>query len=135
MVGGLRMKYGIEIIRTNDLTEDKILSLIKLKNEHWKYPQEEHMRWFKENINENDFHVFLKKNDMLIGYLDIVDTSFEINDKVVGIKGIGNVCVKKGHEGLGAGSFLLSAVRFFLKERNEIGAVLCKDELVDFYTS
>ncbi len=127
--------YGVGIIKTKELKKRDIERINVLKNEYWKHSNDEHNKWFCENIGEEDEHILLIAEDELVGYLDIVNVEMIIDNKKYVAKGIGNVCVSRRLQGTGLGSMLMSTVNMYLKQNNALGVLLCRDRLVKFYAS
>jgi len=128
------MKYSIEIISNNVISSILLDQIITLKMQHWRYSREEHLKWMKSNLMENDFHLLLfdgAKN--LIAYLNLVNISVSIGSNSIEYLGLGNVCVDEKINSRGFGLLLMNSATFFLKQFNRQGILLCKSELNEFY--
>ncbi len=84
-------KITIETVETAKLSENIIVRINSLKNQHWRHSEEEHMRWFKKNIKDTDAHLLIWEESDLIAYLNIVDVDIIINQEAYKVYGIGNV--------------------------------------------
>jgi hypothetical protein len=50
-------------ISHRNLTKLELEQVVLLKKQHWDYPVEEHKRWMKRNIYENDTHLIVNQLD------------------------------------------------------------------------
>lgn len=128
------MKIGIEIKKHSELTNEETYLLVGIKNQHWHYKNEEHLRWLKENIMPDDYHLFVWGGNTLLAYLNIVHVDVIIDQKTYGMLGIGNVCVEQEKKGFGKGAVVMAAANAFVKEMNSCGILLCRETLVSFYS-
>ena len=69
---------------TLKLKKKDILDIAKLKNSHWNFGISSQLSWFKNNNNvfKNDFHLFLKKNEKIVGYVQLGKRKYILNSKV-----------------------------------------------------
>ena len=67
--------------------------------------------------------------------LNVANVEVEFDNSKHSMLGIGNVCVDKRFTKLGYGSVLMSCVNMFIKSMNSCGILLCKEKLLDFYSS
>lgn len=123
----------ITIRETKELSEQQIIEINNLKQQHWKYSEAEHMRWFRENIRQDDKHVLLREDGELAAYLNLVNVKVLVGDKSFSMLGIGNVCVSADREGLGVGAVLMAATNSYLKRKELCGILFCRDKVLDFY--
>lgn len=123
------MEY--KFIKHPELSIRELEKIIDLKKIHWKYSTEEHNDWIKKNINDNDIHVLMFENEILVGYMNLVQTEAILNNEKINFSGIGNVCSKE--KGKGYGKHLLVGVNNYLSVQKQKGLLLCKDDLVVFY--
>jgi predicted N-acetyltransferase YhbS len=126
-------KLEIEIRETKDLSEQQIVEINGLKQQHWKYSEAEHMRWFRENIKQDDKHVLLREGGELAAYLNLVNVDVKISGKTIKMLGIGNVCVSVTKEGSGMGAVLMAVTNSYLKRKKLCGILFCRDKVVGFY--
>ena len=47
------MNYKLKIISKQNITEDEIINLCKLKTENWNYNISEQIEWWNKNSEEN----------------------------------------------------------------------------------
>ncbi len=59
---------------TLKLKKKDILEIAKLKNSHWNFGISSQLSWFKNknNVSNNDFHLFLKKMERLLVMFSLV---------------------------------------------------------------
>lgn len=122
----------IELLKTEELVDNTIESINRLKNQHWKHTEEEHMKWFKENLKFDDEHLLIWGYSLL-AYLNFVHVDVEIDKQSYRMLGIGNVCVSKDAEHAGIGAILMAAANAFLKETGLCGLLLCHENTLKFY--
>lgn len=115
----------------SQISNKELKDIIDLKNIHWQYSFNQHLHWIEKNIFDDDIHVLMSENQILLGYLNLVKIKTIINGRNFDFYGIGNVCSKKN--GLGYGRELLIATREYLLKNNYKGILFCKDELINFY--
>ena len=129
MVNNIEINYIRHIdLKIKDKNEINIL-----KSQHWNYSLEEHDLWMNSNIKDSDYHILIKSNQMIIGYMNVVNRILMIDNKNIEALGIGNVCVDKNYIGKKIGLLLMDACNIFLKYNSKIGILLCKDNLIKFY--
>ncbi len=128
------IELNVVMKRTTELTDQELNSLIALKQQHWGYTDEEQRRWFSENIMTDDYHLQIYRGGVLLAYLNIVHVDITINNQdLVGLLGIGNVCVNNNYGRVGMGSILMSVANSFIKKERSCGLLLCHGELTEFY--
>lgn len=116
----------------SQLTEQDLERIISLKKKNWNYSTEEHKDWIYNNINKDDIHVLMLENEVLVGYLNLIQTEVFLNNEIQRFLGVGNVC--SFEKGLGYGRELLIGIQNYFFENNYKGILFCKDKLVGFYT-
>lgn len=134
-VGGfkiLMMDIKTKLIRHYDTSKDLLEAIGTIKSMRWKYPLEKQLDWIKNNLNINDYHLLIYLDEQLIGYTNLVDIEVIINTNPVKFRGIGNVCTLES--GKGYGDLLMKEINKSIKEKNWNGVLLCKDNLVAYYT-
>lgn len=122
----------LRLILHCQLTEQDLEKIVSLKKKHWNYSTEEHQNWINNNINKDDIHVLMIENEVLVGYLNLIQTEVILNNEIHFFLGIGNVCSLE--KGLGYGRELLIGMQKYLFENNFKGVLFCKDKLVGFYS-
>jgi len=63
-----KKNFLVKSILSSNLSEDLLIEISKLKNEHWKYTLKNQLNWFKNNIKRKDIHNCLFLDDNLVGY-------------------------------------------------------------------
>ena len=56
-------KYTVIIKKTNELIDEELKTLIKLKQQYWPYDELEQIKWFNNNIKLNDHHIMIYKSN------------------------------------------------------------------------
>ena len=120
-----------EFRHQSQLTEHEIEKIVSLKKLHWNYSAEEHKNWINNNLLKDDIHVLMLENEVIVGYLNLIQTAVILNNETRNFLGIGNVCSKE--KGKGYGKKLLMEVNNYLVINKKKGILLCKDELTVFY--
>ncbi|WP_231458833.1 hypothetical protein [Pedobacter sp. Leaf132] len=114
-----------------DISEIQLEEICKLKAIRWNYPLEEHKSWMQKNIEANDYHLLVSKDQQLVAYSNLINTFASINGELTVFKGIGNVCTRES--GQGYGNILMDSINISLFEHNWKGILLCKDHLIAYY--
>ena len=63
-----KKNFLVKSILSSNLSEDLLIEISKLKNEHWKYTLKIQLNRFKKNIKRKDIHNCLFLDDTLVGY-------------------------------------------------------------------
>lgn len=125
--------YEVVIKKHKEVTEDEVDSLIRLKQQYWKYDWKSQLCWLKENLLPEDIHIFVRSKGRLFAYLNLVNIQTEIDSKVYTMIGIGNVCVRRENKHTGMGLILMAQANALIRELKLDGVLLCKRELTTFY--
>lgn len=134
MVGGAcsNIKYKmVKIILHKNLSESELTEIINIKSISWPYSYIENKNWIEKNLNDEDLHFLVYKNDELLSYLNLVKVSVKNNEEKIQVLGVGNVCTK--YKGRGDGKVLMEELKVYLKKSGERGLLFCKSQLEDFY--
>lgn len=129
------MKYEIIIKKTSELTAKNIIDVFDVKDQRWAYGISSQKKWFKKNINHDDYHILIYFEKKLLAYANLVIMKALINNMPIESFGIGNVCTCASFSNKGFGRLLMTAINTFLKQQEKTGLLLCKNELVTFYQS
>ena len=95
----------------------------------------EQKEWFDTNIKPDDYHLLIWSNETLIAYLNAVKVEIRTETSLYRALGIGNVCVSKTEAHRGIGSIMMACINSYIASLNIFGVLLCKKELVPFYTN
>lgn len=79
---------------TQQLSEQEIILICKLKKKYWKYSLKSHIDWFKKNILKNDFHFFLQI-DTIKMYCCLRDRKFLLNKRKFSFYYLDTLCSVK----------------------------------------
>jgi len=124
--------YKLLLIPHKKISQKKLNEIIEIKTISWPYSPSEQLAWINSNIKENDIHVLLEQNDILVGYLNLIEINLIINGILEFGCGIGNVCSKE--KGKGWGKELMERTNNFLSKNRKTGLLFCKKNLVRFYS-
>lgn len=123
--------YNLKLIPHKEITSEQLDGIIKIKSKTWPYNFEKQLEWINFNLKKTDIHVLLSLNEKDIAYLNLIKIKFKIDGNLKDGFGIGNVCVLE--KGKGWGKKIMTQINLFLKQRNKIGLLFCKNSLVNFY--
>ncbi|MDR1582690.1 MAG: hypothetical protein LBS55_05440 [Prevotellaceae bacterium] len=136
---------NIQFIEHKDITNSILEDICKLKQQHWDYCLEEHKRWVKRNIYEDDIHLVVNQlntrggRNNIIGYMNLIRANVVSNvddaKKMETMWGVGNVCVSQKYLKQEYGFLLMKLAEFYIKQRKKNGILLCKEKFVPFYDS
>lgn len=125
----------LQLIIHKNISDDELYSISILKDELWPYGLKSQKKWMTENLKNDDLHFLYHKNS-LIGYLNLVHRKILLNEKnSFSVLGIGSVCIRKSEQGLGLGAHMIQEINSYLRTNKQIGILLCKPNLVGFYTN
>ena len=122
-----------DFIKHNKITENLIYKISKLKMQHWIYPIEEQINWFKKNIKEEDVHLLLYIENELIGYLLISEINVKSENRIEKYLGIRNVCISITNRKSQTGYLLMQLASYYFKIQKKGGILLCDDSILNFY--
>jgi len=125
--------FKIKLIPHEDILESELNEVISLKSKQWCFGFDEQKEWIEKNLKSTDLHVILKKSDMDVAYLNLIDINLYVNGIQKKGFGIGNVCAVE--RGRGYGFKLMSEVNEILCNLDRIGFLFCKKPLVKYYRS
>jgi hypothetical protein len=119
------------LIKHENLTNLYLDLICEIKQTAWNYSIAEQKEWIKKNICINDIHVLLRADENYVAYLNMIQLNLSINKLSFNGIGLANVCssIKKK----GFGSELIKEVNCYLINKNKIGLLFCKDNLIKFY--
>ena len=121
--------YSIYTVKHSEATSLDLDRAIYMKSVAWPYPKESQIQWMRENLQPEDFHVFLMQDGTDVAYLNIAMVYATINGTPTLCAGIGNVCSSRK----GGGKNLMSLTNNLIIDLNVPGILFCRDKLVSFY--
>lgn len=65
--------FHIKLIVHENIAQDELNEVIRIKSTQWNYSYEEQMQWIKNNIKDTDIHVLLYFNEKSVAYLNLID--------------------------------------------------------------
>lgn len=127
-------KFKINYVSNAQISTDEHDKIIMIKNQYWQYSKESHERWRKENLNNEDGHLWLENdNGEIIAYLNFVFLQIRFETKTEDVIGIGNVCVDKESLGRGIGLLLMQICNYYILNYRKRSVLLCQKKLSKFY--
>lgn len=123
--------FNIEIVKHGQTLDYTLSEIIRLKSLAWNYSLEKQMSWISEHISESDMHCLLSENGINVAYLNLIDLRICIDSVYYDAYGIGNVC--SAVRGKGYGTTLMNFINHYIIEKQRIGILLCKIQLINFY--
>ncbi len=121
----------VKNVKHSEINDEILDQIVEIKRISWNYSFQEHIRWIKDNIKEDDFHFLLYDKGELIAYMNLVNVCVISGNTYLAFLGVGNVCTK--YKGRGDGNMLMKELNGFLSETNKRGLLFCKTNLVSFY--
>jgi predicted N-acetyltransferase YhbS len=120
---------------TSKLKKKDVLDIAKLKNSHWKFGISSQLSWFenKDNVFKNDFHLFLKKKEKIIGYVQLGKRKYILNSKENNYYLFRTLIVLKKERNEKLAKKIMYEVSNFIKKKKLPGFLLCKKNLIKFY--
>lgn len=127
-------EFRINYVKNSLLTGDRREKIIELKKQYWKYSSESHKKWMDENINDNEYHLWMEGiNGEILAYLNMVFLQVQFAERFEEVSGIGNVCVNYEISGQGIGLLLMQICNYYINCHKKRGMLLCKKNLSGFY--
>ncbi|SEA87045.1 Acetyltransferase (GNAT) domain-containing protein [Flavobacterium gillisiae] len=121
-----------KFVKNANVSSDDLVEIATIKQSQWNYPIEDQLEWIKSNILPNDIHVLMFENGNVVAYMNLVQVQVQVNSKESTFIGLGNVCAVE--KGKGYGRILMIEVQEYIKAQNVPAILLCKKELINFYT-
>ena len=120
---------------TFKLKKKDILGIAKLKNSQWSFGIPSQLIWFKnqKNVLKNDFHLFYKKKEKIIGYAQLGKRKYILNSKVKNYILFRTAIVLKKERGKQLGEKIVNKVSHFVKKRKLPSFLLTRKKLIKFY--
>ena len=120
---------------TLKLKKKDILDIAKLKSSHWNFGISSQLAWFKnkDNVFKNDFHLFLKKNEKIIGYVQLGKRKYILNSKENNYYLFRTLIVLKKERNEKLAKKIMHEVSNFIKQKKLPCFLLCKKNLIKFY--
>lgn len=123
--------YNLKLISHKDIKSEELYEIIAVKSVAWPYHFQKQLDWINLNIKNNDIHVLLYFDELLVAYLNLIKIEFSVDQIVKQGYGIGNVCALEKNKGFG--KEMITKTNTYFVQNNKIGLLFCKDQLVEFY--
>ncbi|MDD3038179.1 GNAT family N-acetyltransferase [Bacteroides sp.] len=124
--------FKLQCIRHQDVSEQQLKDIIRIKTVAWNYPYDKQLQWIYEHLLGNDIHCLLINGDEPLAYMNLVDSFMYIDGQNTKLYGIGNVC--STDVGKGYGRLLMQMVNEYIVAQSRVGLLFCKNKLVPFYS-
>ena len=120
---------------TLKLKKKDILDIAKLKNSHWNFIISSQLAWFKNqnNVFDNDFHLFLKKKEKIIGYVQLGKRKYILNSKEKSYYLFRTLIVLKKERNKKLANKIMHEVSNFIRQKRSPSFLFCKKNLIKFY--
>lgn len=82
----------LEIIKHNDVLFRDLLRGIAIKSVAWPHPIESQVKWIVDNMQSQDYHVFLKDDCGDKAYMTLSPVKASVNGAIMPFMGVGCVC-------------------------------------------
>ena len=127
------MKFYKKI--TLKLKKKDILDIAKLKNSHWNFGISSQLDWFKnqKNVFKSDYHLFLKKYEKIIGYVQLGKRKYILNSKENKYYLFRTLIILKKERNEKLAKKIMQEVSNFIKKKKLPCFLLCKKNLIKFY--
>lgn len=126
-----------KVVKNRDLLMSQGLRIGQLKDQHWPYGLESQLLWMKDNIGMDDAHLMGEEQVgdqiTLRAYITLTNLNVVIDNHCFNCIGVGGVCVDKAMQHVGMGRLLMQEAGKYIRERTQMGILLCKDPLIPFY--
>ena len=126
----------IKILETKQLNSSIIKKICLLKNQEWDYGLKSNLKWFENNVYDDDINFLFFYNSKLIAYNCLRKRNFYDPDKNIKKKKIyifDSFIVNKNFRNRGVAKKLLLNNNLYLKKHRLISFLLCKDKMKSFY--
>ena len=120
---------------TLKLKKKDILDIAKLKNSHWNFGISSQLDWFKnqKNVFKSDYHLFLKKYEKIIGYVQLGKRKYILNSKENKYYLFRTLIILKKERNEKLAKKIMQEVSNFIKKKKLPCFLLCKKNLIKFY--
>ena len=120
---------------TLKLKKKDILDIAKLKNSHWNFGISSQLDWFKnqKNVFKSDYHLFLKKYEKIIGYVQLGKRKYILNSKENKYYLFRTLKILKKERNEKLAKKIMQEVSNFIKKKKLPCFLLCKKNLIKFY--
>ena len=120
---------------TLKLKKKDILDIAKLKNSHWNFGITSQLNWFKDqkNVFKNDFHLFLRKTEKIVGYVQLGKRKYILNSKDNNYYLFRTLIVLKKERNEKLAKKIMHEVSKFIKKKKIPSFLLCKKNIIKFY--
>lgn len=131
----LKNKTKVLTKKTKKLTNTELKNILNLKSTHYKFSYKKQKEWFLKNINNIDRHNLLIYKNKIIGYnclryLKVNKINLKNSKKMILFD---TLIINSKFRGLGASYKLMLKNLKQLSNKNIIGLLYCKLNMIPFY--
>ena len=119
---------------TSKLKKNEIDKIFKFKNTNWKYSIRSQLKWFHQNIQNEDVHNLVYINKELIGYNLLRKRIFYVKNFFSPYFYFDTIIILKKFRGLKIGHQLCNFSGKIIKKKKLHSMLICKKNLVSFYS-
>ena len=120
-------------LKKKKLKKKDIFGICKLKNTVWKFGIKSNLRWFRENVRNDDLNIVLKLNNSIIGYTLLRKRVYFEKNKKKNFFYLDTIIVAKKFRKEKFGKLLIQFNNFLISRSDFLGFLLCKNKDIKFY--
>ena len=119
--------------KTQSLKPSELKLIYALKNTEWTFSIKEQYNWFQKEIKKNDIHIFLKKNNTLIGYTCLRYKKIYFKNRFSFFLLFDSHIIKKNFRNKGFGEILIAKAMKIIKYKKTLSLLFCKKSQLKYY--
>jgi len=132
-----KINYKIQVVSKATLTKRFKTEIFKLKKTHYKYSLKSQKNWFDKNINAQDKHLLLFKNNKIIGYnvLRIKKLIIIYKQKITeqNCYLFDTLVLHPNLRNKGLSRLIMNKSNLVIKNKNYFSVLVCLNKLVNYY--
>ena len=123
----------LKTILTKKLKKKEILSICKLKNTQWNYGVGSQLKWFSENIQDNDIHNLAYFKNKVVGYGLLRKRNFLLKKKKYPYLYYDTLIVLKKYRELKIGDKISNLTVKTIKNLKLHSMLICEKKIIPFH--
>ena len=126
----------IKILKTKQLSNIIIKKICSLKNQEWSYGLNSNLKWFRNNVYEDDINFLFFYGSKLVAYNCLRKRNFYDANRVIKKKKIfifDSLIIEKSFREKGIAKKMLLFNNYYLKRYKLPSFLLCKNNMKYFY--
>ena len=124
------MKFYLLSLKTYELSNKLVYSILKLKNSHWKTSIKSQKNFFLKNCRRNDLHTIVKYKNLVLGYTMLRKRKL---DKGKLYLLFDTIIIDKKFRNKGYANILMSFNNQIITNENIPSILFCDSKLIKFY--